>query len=125
MEHTSEFDCDICKQHKTYTGIGTGYGRRDSLVVCYACCAALDRQEMIDKGRTTLYLTTKPNGDAEISNWPGTLKFTGRYSVGRHNIARKQYNVRFYGPDGAVWSGIQYGDNTQICHCRRTKLKRG
>jgi hypothetical protein len=72
-------------------------------------------------GRATLYLTTKPDGAAEITNWPGSLRFTGRYTKGAHNIARTRYDVWFYGPDKTAWYGVQYGENTQIAHCRRVK----
>ena len=107
----------------------TGYGvDAEGNRHCYACCAELDRANMLGTGRATLYLTTKAEsasyGSAKVTNWPGSLEFSGRYSVGRHNIARKRYDVVFIGPDGAIWTGTQYGDNTQICHCRRTKYKR-
>jgi hypothetical protein len=42
-------------------------------------------------------------------------------TTGRHNIAGVRYDVWFRGPDGHVWWGVQYGDMTQICHCKRTK----
>ena len=29
------------------------------------------------------------------------------------------YDVWFIGPDGKEWHGVQYGDLTQVCHCRR------
>jgi hypothetical protein len=86
---------------------------------------------MIETGKAVLYLTTTPNmtpagnrhGDkGTVSNWPGSLKFqTGPVKVGRHNMAGKRYDVWFRGPDGKDWHGVQYGENTQLCHCRRIK----
>lgn len=98
--------------------ITTGYGTtRDGRRECYDCCAARERAAMIATGRATLYLT----GDA-VTDWPGKLRFpVGHVRKGRHNMARVRYDFRFSGPDGATWSGVQYGDNTQIAHCRRVK----
>jgi hypothetical protein len=72
---------------------------------------------MKDEGRITLYLTD----DGRVTNWPNSLSFKGHVSKGRHNIAGTRYDVWFTGPDGHRWHGTQYGDNTQICHCKRTK----
>lgn len=101
---------------------------------CYACCANTDRADMIATGRATLYLTSRdrkegdkyegpsdPNGKVwEATNWPGSLRFrVGHPRKGRHNMARVRYDVWFAGPDGKSWHGAQFGDNTQILHCRR------
>lgn len=126
-----EFDCPRCGQTRTGEGPGTGYGSMsDGSKVCYECCADIDRQTMSASGRYTLYLSkTIPSphpgtpNRAEITNWPGTLRFYGLYSVGRHNIAGKRYDVDFVGPDGYTWHGVTYGDDTQICHVRRTRRK--
>ncbi len=111
----------------------TGYGTDEAgFKSCYECCADHDRDSMIVSGKATLYLTEhgpyqmvypldNPKA-ATVTNWPGTLKFVcGRVHVGRHNIAGKRYDVWFTGPEGATWHGVQYGDNTQIAHCKRVK----
>ena len=128
---------------------GTGYARTtDGKVICYACCGKRDTEAMIATGKATLYLTfaqtplpprthdhftyfSRECGlwqrDSEgqygkVSNWPGTLEFPLTYGkAGLHNMARTRYDVWFKGPDGARWYGVTYGDNTQICHCRRLK----
>lgn len=125
---TTTHTCSVCGETKSHTGIGTGYGvNKSGAKVCYECCGARDRADMVETGRATLYLTTTAEtstyGRAKVSNWPGSLEFYGRYSVGRHNTARKRYDVAFIGPDGFWWSGTQFGDNTQICRCKRTKRK--
>jgi hypothetical protein len=96
---------------------------------------------MLETGRATLYLTLnevnpmRPNrhldgvssiyhdGTAHVGNWPGSLQFKlyPRVKVGYHNVAGRRYDVWFPGPDGFVWHGTQFGDMTQICHCKRTK----
>lgn len=108
------------------TDITTGYGTtRDGRKICFACCGEMDRQELINTGKGILYLTTRPNSDiATLSNWPGTLKLVCHVKRGRHNIARYRYDVWFIGPDGKQWHGVQYGDNTQICHVKRNKERR-
>lgn len=102
----------------------TGYGvMPDGKKHCYDCCGEMDREFMVREGKMVLYLT-----DREVTNWPGTLKFKCYHKrEGRHNIARVRYDVWFNGPDehgnmtGAKWWGVQYGNFTQICHCRRIK----
>lgn len=98
----------------------TGYGTdREGKRYCYDCCAEIDRQDMIATGKATLYLS-----GWEVTDWTGHLRFqAGTVRKGRHNMAWVRYDVWFLGPDGHEWHGVQYGDNTQICHCRRTKTK--
>jgi hypothetical protein len=113
--------CDRCGKTCVPEGCTPGYGETDDgKRHRVACCAIVDRERMGDTGRATLYLTLNgPNGST-VGNWPGTLNFqVGRIKVGRHNIARRRYDVWFAGPNGATWHGVTYGDNTQICHCRR------
>ena len=72
---------------------------------------------MRNHGKIALYLT-----DEGVTNWPASLVFPVRYRrIGRHNWAGKRYDVWFTGPDGKPWHGTQYGDNTQIIHCKRVK----
>lgn len=104
-------------------GIGTGYGRdaADGRTYCYACCADRERARMVESGRATLYLSTATR---EITDWPGMLRFRAlSIRKGRHNIARTRYDVGFVGPDGQPWHGVQYGDNTEIIHCKRVKAR--
>lgn len=111
--------------HSDFT---TGYGEdNEGKKHCYECCAKRDREQMIRDGKTTLYLTqTRDNGTdypkPEVSNWPGSLRFGVYYlKTGRHNMAGKRYDAYFVGPDKSTWHGVTYGDNTQICHCKRVK----
>lgn len=106
---------------------------------CYQCCADSERARMIETGRATLYLSFTwgtrtvegKHGERRhafgrytactVSDWAGKLSFIGRMHIGHHNMARVRYDVTFTGPDGKAWRGTTYGDNTQICHCRRLK----
>lgn len=101
---------------------------------CYACCAEQDKAHMREHGKICLYLTTKPDqdgqiarrdsfgkyGDAKITNWPSSLEFKGRYRKGSHNMAGSRYDVWFTF-ENTNWHGVQYGENTQIVHCKRIK----
>lgn len=110
------FICSVCGQSKQ-----TGYAtRKNGDKVCYDCCGEEDKQWMIDNGSICLYLTCEKT-KGTISNWPGTLSFTAYITVGRHNIAGNRYDAWFTGPDGKKWHGVTYGDNTQICHCKKIK----
>ena len=104
--------------------LGAGYGTdATGAKVCYACCGARDTRDMIDRGKAVLYAVgaSGPYGDCEITNWPGSIRFKARFGRGRHNWARYRYDGTFTGPDGKPWRFTQYGDNTQIAHCRRAK----
>lgn len=105
----------------------TGYGiDRKNDTVCYECCGKRNTADMMKTGRATLYLTTAPDGywldgkTYRLTNWPGSTSFRPHYMrKGAHSIAGTRYSVWFSGPDKKVWFGVQYGENTQLCHCRR------
>jgi hypothetical protein len=117
-----QFRCRDCGQVKpVQTNGGTGYGvRRDGGLVCYDCCAVADRARMDQTGRAVLYLSKGADGRYAVGNWPGTLNLPAHVRKGRHNIAGSRYDAWFtFG--GAQWHGVNYGENTQVCHCRRLK----
>lgn len=125
--------CDICSKEivEPTDGFNAGYAiDTEKHIICYECCANSDRLHMNLHGRIVLYLVKrKAEGPVEnyvhyVTNWPGSLeRKTLGVRVGRHNIACKRYDFWFAGFDGHWWHGVQYGDNTQIAHCRRTKEK--
>jgi len=113
-------DCGHTPSPRGHMTAGYGTGT-DGRTVCYACCADADRAGMLATGRATLYLSGDASG-GQVSNWPGSLTFAvNGFRSMRHNIAGRQYIAYFTGPDGARWSARQYGDNTQVAHCRRLK----
>jgi hypothetical protein len=145
-----EFTCVHCNQNKRHedsltTGYATVSGNADGSrawgrypagsKVCFDCCAILDKLDMAHFGKATFYLSRPAKGwqaplgsskstGYRVANWPGTLSFDVTHiSTGRHNIAGKRYDVWFTGPDGVLWHGTQYGNNTQICHCKRSKSR--
>jgi hypothetical protein len=143
-----EFQCCQCKAVKpVQTSGGTGYGyNKQNEPVCYDCCGENDRAEMIATGKAVLYLTCEPaskmrraNGlpftpetaregsgrktAGEVTNWPGTLRLKCHTQAGRHNIAGTRYDCWFTGPDGYEWHGVTYGEDNQLCRCKRTKNK--
>lgn len=112
-------------------GVGTGYGTdAQGKTWCYECCAYLDKAEMIEEGKITLYLTVNPGpyvapSRCKITNWPGTLEFRPtivRKSQGRgfHGLKFEIVHVWFTGPDGLRWIGRNAGHH-QLLHCRRLK----
>lgn len=106
-------------KHENFT---TGYGiDRDGKKHCYDCCARIERESMIESGRSVLYLNEKTR---KITDWAGHLSFDVPVLWHtRHNwymVDHVTY-VRFVGPDGKVWTGKHLGDNDLI-YCRRTKL---
>lgn len=124
--HT-EFTCDKCKQDKTFDStFTTGYGKdKEGHKICYECCALQDEKDMNETGKATLYLSQKffnCENHYVVSNWPSSLEFkVNHMRIGKHNIARKVYVVYFNDKQGNTWIGKTYGDNTQICHCKRLK----
>jgi len=118
-----EFKCSDCNEDKRYESPHTtGYGTFDGLKVCFDCCGKRDEKNMDETGKATLYLA-KRGPYWYVSNWPDTLKICINFPgvrKGRHNIAGVRYDVWFnFG--GFRWHGTQYGDRTQLCHCKRTK----
>jgi len=116
-------DCGEEKVHVNPSGCGgTGYATGpNGEKVCYDCCGKRDRADMRERGRAVLYLTVR-EGKHVVSNWPGTLTLPVKaYRKGRHNIAGSRETVWFDGPDGRKWWGVCYGDNTQLCHCKRLR----
>lgn len=106
-------DCGAVIKPELYT---PGYGRIGDKKVCFACCGKRDRASLVTDTIATLYLSTNPTC---VANWPGTLSIPCTVRRGRHNIAGCRYDVWFTGPDGRRWHGVTYGDNTQLCHCRK------
>ena len=110
--------CSQCHRNTQEYGL-----TRTGAVVCYACCADLDRAQMHETGRITLYLVQRSERWV-VTNGPGTLEYRVRERrQGRHNIAGRRMDVWFTDDMGQPWHGTQYGEWTQICHCRRIQVK--
>lgn len=116
-----------------HSAITRGYGKTaEGKKHCYECCAKQDRESMLRLGKTCLYLTidTEVNshgsnqwvhGDHKLTNWPGSFEIKIKcLKKGNHNIAGNRYDLWFEF-EGGQWWGVQYGDNTQIAHCKRLK----
>ena len=119
-------ECGKVEELGAHGGCGTGYGYKaegpNEPPICYACCSKRESELMTETGKAALYLSHK-RGETrgELTDWPGGLRFSGYVRQGRHNMAGRRYDIWFTGPDGKSWHGVQYGDNTQICHCKRLK----
>lgn len=119
--------CATCGATCVPSGCTMGYGTDPTTGKkhCFACCGKREEAAMIATGCAVLYLESEPIPDRpgstrhRVTNWPGTLSIPCQVRRGRHNIARVRYDVWFKGPDGKPWHGVQYGDNTQICRCKR------
>lgn len=122
---TTVFFCDNCKTEKTHTNsLTTGYGVNDKdEKICFECCGKLDAQHLMSMSigdKYVLYLTKNDN-QYRLTNWPSSLEIPV-YGVkeGRHNMAGKRYDLWFQFKNNH-YHGVQYGDNTQICHIKRVK----
>ena len=108
--------CSMCGEE-----CSAGYGKNKAgEIKCYACCAVSDLAYMDEHGEIWLYLTKDETGP-KVTNWPGSLSFPCYVRKGRHNIAGTRYDVWFTDRQGSEWHGVQYGENTQICRCRKIK----
>lgn len=123
----AEFKCSQCKQYKplnTDSGsCATGYGiSHDRQFICFACCGVNDARDLEERGKGYLYLSSDSGQNYRLSNWPGSLTISlhGSPKRGYHNLARYRYDVWFKWR-GFDWHGVQYGDNTQVCHVKRIK----
>lgn len=123
--------CTMCSKiiQKPPDSIGTGYGQdSDGNILCYNCCAELDKRYMEEHDKITLYLecTTRESGYKKptgVTNWPRSMHFpaVGYYRSRAHNWGISRTDVWFHDHTGAPWHGILYGDNTQLVHCKRLK----
>ena len=141
------FICNTCHETKPIQKEGgSGYGE-DSAgnKHCYDCCGETDRRDMAAGKPMCLYLSGSITPGQEdrtvsqtllwnpgmqrtewvpkwiLSNWPGTINIPIHFvRKGRHNIARVRYDVWFRFA-GRAWHGVQYGNDTQICHCKTIK----
>ena len=126
--HRHEFTCDECGQHIVHkSDLTTGYAiDGQNRKICYECSADIDRQSMVETGHSRhlpLYLTIS-DGKHEVTNWPGTLRFRAtHHRTGRHNLGGTRTDVWFVGPDGYIWHGVQISEQSQVCHCKRTKYR--
>lgn len=132
----AEFVCCDCGRHiplnTSGQGCGTGYGTNadHSEMFCYECGGKRTARDLERDGKGYLYLSGfgKPSefsgASLKVGDWTGTLAYPvlGRRH-GSHNIARDRYDVWFRGPDGFIWHGVQFGNNSRICRVRRTKAK--
>lgn len=118
-------NCGLCGAECIPSGCTLGYGTHENgTKMCFACCAVGDALTMEATGKATMYLT-QGIGAAWITNWPGTLKFNATcVRKGRHNIAGTRYDV-YFRVNGAEWHGVQYGENTQLLRCKRTRVRFG
>ena len=141
------FVCHTCHEIKPILKEAvTGYGLdKDDNKVCYACCGKQDTEHMAKGLPICLYLSgsiapgqeDRTVGQTQLwnpgmqrtewvrkwilSNWPGSLEIPIHIvKVGRHNIARVVYTV-WFSYAGHKWIGRQYGNNTQVCHCKVVK----
>ena len=141
-ETLEKVTCDSCGAECIPSGCSTGYGTdQTGKRNCFACCGKQDQEYMRTHDRITLYLTCEPalgyrdrapsigagdsrrirNTTGTVSNWPGSLSYRCYTTTGRHNIAGVRYDAWFTDCGGNKWHGVTYGENSQICHCRKLK----
>jgi len=104
---------------------GTGYGWRDDALLCYLCCSAHERADMVRTGTTCLYLVRDASGAWSVTDWPGTLRFPcpapRRSDVGGC-VSAERRDTWFRGPDGFRWHFVSRGD-MDVGRARRTKVR--
>lgn len=113
---------DCGHEPSTHSQYDTGYGTdANGKTACYECCAEHEKQAMRDIGKATLYLTGNDSKGYEVTDWPGLLRLNPyRVTHGRHNIAGTRTDA-WFNFEGKPWHCVQYGEWTQIAHCKRTK----
>lgn len=102
---------------------GIGYGIFKGAVHCYQCSAEINKELMIETGKTVLYLEKK-DGHYTITDWTGRLSFNVRCtSIGCNSFSGYRKGTRvdawFIGPDGKPWWGVHQGLHNTTIRCRR------
>lgn len=110
------------------SGCSTGYGMLDGKKTCYACVEVWEKAEMAkaETKKWTMYLM-RENGRDVVCNWPSSIKLVLPYGVvrkGKHNLAGSRYDV-WFSFAGANWHGVNYGENSQILHCKNLVNRKG
>ena len=119
-----------CGHTATPTSCTPGYGT-DALTkerFCHPCAGLRDAATLRSENTWTGYLvaTTYANGQAGryvVSNWPGSLTLpTAEIHRNRRGggFGSERIDVWFQF-EGALWHGINRGDNNTILRCRRIK----
>lgn len=113
--------CSKCGKTITGDNFTPGYALENGFVVCYACCAEIDRRALSNAKigqKFSMYLNVKTQ---ELNNWPGTFKIRLHYvKRGRHNLAGVRFDV-WFGYAGKNFHGTSYGNNTDVCHIKCIK----
>jgi Zn finger protein HypA/HybF involved in hydrogenase expression len=130
----AKFKCHGCGKTVSFQTEDYTYAKDDEgNTYCYTCGAILDMKSMNEMGKATLFLVEEhPVVDSagfdfskqyHVVNWNHTLKFkVYSVSLSIHNFGLLRTDVWFVF-NGHVWHGYSIGDNTQLCHCKRTKKK--
>lgn len=120
---TVKLQCSECKkeiEQETVSNFPNYALNKEGNMICFSCCAEIDRQYMRDNERITLYLD-ESNITKKVTNWHGSLEFIVIfYRIGKHNICGKRIDF-WFNFEGFIWHGVQMGDFNQIAHCKRTK----
>lgn len=122
------FVCAVCGEARTVSSEGaSGYALlANGSMICYECCAWHDKIEMAETGKIVLYLSEDNDTTSRcyLSSWSGTLRIelADMRVSHRHNIAGTRRDV-WFSQGGARWHGVQFGENTQLTHCKRLKGK--
>ena len=108
------------------------------VLICDSCQTAFDEsleQRMMEYGHSDgwpLYWTGAvrfgaphtPETRGYVSTFYGKSRWPVVYAtIGRHNIAGRQYRLHWRMPDGMIWYGTVYGDDTQLVRSAK-RLKR-
>jgi len=116
-----KLDCGHTLVKNGGDGIGVGYGiNKDGKKFCYQCCAIQDIEYMATHDRICLYLTTI-NEKWVVTNWPNSLQMAATVSIkpNGHNWGITRRDAWFTDANNNKWWGVQYGDNTEIIHCKK------
>lgn len=121
----TEISCSVCHTRVVQAPDGLpGYGVMDHEPVCYACCADIDRRFMTTHGiHTGLYVHGDVSRGYEVTNWPGTLRFSAisyRSSPHGGGFGSPRLDLWFPGPDGFLWHAVRRG-HMDLARARRTK----
>ncbi len=128
MTKLYKFHCDYCKEDKEYISTTpTGFIKYHNKTICFGCYTRIDIDNMRITGKGILRLHREDTLPSEPLRYTmrnlGTLRLPVNRIITKNYVKHSTRRDIWFDLYDQIWHGVQYGDFTQLCHCRRLKQR--